>query len=36
MIAIAKVFGTSLDQDNFNLTASVLNENGFIKSGHPR
>ncbi|NOQ70832.1 MAG: hypothetical protein GQ574_02455 [Crocinitomix sp.] len=26
MIAIAKVFGTSLDQDNFELTASVLSD----------
>ncbi len=33
MIAIAKVFGTSLDQDDFNLTASVLSEKWVYKIG---
>jgi hypothetical protein len=33
MIAIAKVFGTSLDQDNFALTASVLDQDCIYKIG---
>ncbi|MFT5823825.1 MAG: hypothetical protein ACI8ZM_005088 [Crocinitomix sp.] len=33
MIAIAKVFGTSLDQDNFELTASVLSDDCIYKIG---